>query len=174
MRKTFSFFVLIFSIYFSNITLSNESIYYIDLDFVMNNSLAGKSLAKQLDKKSKSYSEKFKKTESSLKEEESKLVAQKKIIDKEDFDKKVILFTQKVSKYKKERSDILNNLSKQKIKAQKILINKLTPILADYAKKNSISFILPKQSIIVGKTELDLTKSIIEILNEQVKSLNLE
>jgi len=140
----------------------------------MNNSLAGKSIVKQLDKKSKSYLDNFNKEATNFKKEEAKLIAQKNIINQTEFDKKVKLFTEKVSKYKLKHSDVLTNFSKQKINAQQDLVNKLTPILANYAKKNSISFIIPKQNIIIGKTELDLTKKIITILNKQVKSINLE
>ena len=144
------------------------------MQFIMNNSLAGKSIVKQLDKKSKSYLDNFNKEATNFKKEEAKLIAQKNIINQTEFDKKVKLFTEKVSKYKLKHSDVLTNFSKQKINAQQDLVNKLTPILANYAKKNSISFIIPKQNIIIGKTELDLTKKIITILNKQVKSINLE
>jgi Skp family chaperone for outer membrane proteins len=174
MKKTIGYLALVFTICFSSVVLSKEQIYYIDMDFIMNNSLAGKSIVKQLEQKSKSYSDTIKKNESNLKKEEAKLIAQKNIINQTEFDKKLKLFTEKVSKYKLKHSDVLTNFSKQKINAQQDLVNKLTPILANYAKKNSISFIIPKQNIIIGKTELDLTKKIITILNKQVKSINLE
>ena len=41
-------------------------------------------------------------------------------------------------------------------------------------EKNSISFILPKQNIIIGKSELDLTKIIIEILNKETQTIKLK
>ena len=106
--------------------------------------------------------------------EEEKLISQKNILDKVKFDEKAKIFTKKISKYKKNRNLAINKLSKQKLEAQKNLINLLTPILADYADKNSISYLIPKQSIIMGKTELDLTKIILEIFNSKVKRINLK
>ena len=47
------------------------------------------------------------------------------------------------------------------------------PILVDYSSDNSISFILPKQSIIIGKSEFDITKNIIEVLDKKIKSIKL-
>ena len=44
------------------------------------------------------------------------------------------------------------------------------PIVVDYSSDNSISFILPKQSIIIGKSEFDITQNIIEVLNKKIKS----
>jgi len=174
MKKTIGYLALVFTICFSSVVLSKEQIYYIDMDFIMNNSLAGKSIVKQLEQKSKSYSDTIKKNESNLKKEEAKLIAQKNILDKNEFDKKIDLFNQKISKFKIQRSNTLKNFTKKKADAQRILINKLTQIIANYAAENSISFILPKQNIIIGKTELDLTKSIIIILNTEVKSINLK
>ena len=174
MKKTIGYLALVFTICFSSVVLSKEQIYYIDMDFIMNNSLAGKSIVKQLEQKSKSYSDTIKKNESNLKKEEAKLIAQKNILDKNEFDKKIDLFNQKISKFKTQRSNTLKNFAKKKADAQRILINKLTQIIANYAAENSISFILPKQNIIIGKTELDLTKSIIIILNTEVKSINLK
>jgi outer membrane protein len=139
----------------------------------MNNSLAGKSIIKQLENENKSFSNSFKKTEENLKKDETKLISQKNILEKKEFDEKVILFQKKVTEYRNERQTILNNFSSKKNNAQKVLIEKLIPILAEYSESNSISMILPKQNIIIGKSNLDLTKTVIDILNEKVKSIKL-
>ena len=59
-------------------------------------------------------------------------------------------------------------------RAQSNLINLLTPILEIYSKKNSISIIIPKKNIIIAKSELDLTDTILEILDSKVKTLKLK
>ena len=174
MNKTFKYLIFISSFFFSNIALSNNNIYYIDMNFIMNNSLAGKSIVNQLEIKKKSNFDSFKKEETDLKNEETKLLSQKNILDKDEFKEKVILFKEKVSKYNKKRNKILNNLKNNKNNAQQALTKKLTPILANYAKDNSISFILSKQDIIIGKTELDLTNVIIEILNKEIKTVKIK
>ena len=94
--------------------LSSESFYHIDIDFVLNNSLAGKSIIKQLENKDKSNKDIFKKNETELKKKETKLISQKSILEKKEFNEKVALFAKEVSVYKKERADILNNFSKKK------------------------------------------------------------
>jgi outer membrane protein len=174
MNRKLLYFVFILSIFISNKAISSEGIYYIDMDYIMNNSLAGKSIVKQLEKKNNSYSETIKKIEADLKKEETKLISQKNILDSEEFKKRALSFQEKVTKYRNDRKENSNNLTMQKNKAQQNLIMNLTPILGDYAKKNSISFILPKQSIIIGKSELDLTNKILEILNEQIKTIELK
>ena len=66
----------------------------------------------------------------------------------------------------------INDISKNKNIAQKTLVDILSPILAEYAQKNSISYIISKQNILIGKTELDLTNTILEILNLKIKNID--
>ena len=173
MTNFIKYLIIIFYILFNNVALSQENIYYVDMDSIMNNSLAGKSIIKQLENENKSFSNSFKKTEENLKKDKTKLISQKNILEKKEFDEKVILFQKKVTEYRNERQTILNNFSSKKNNAQKVLIEKLIPILAEYSESNSISMILPKQNIIIGKSNLDLTKTVINILNEKVKSIKL-
>ena len=174
MNKAGIFLIFIINIFFSNIATSSENIYFIDMTFIMNNSLAGKSIIKQLDKKQKTYTSTFKKTEIDLKKEETKLISQKNILAKKDFDVKVNLFTEKISLYRKKQQETLESFSKKKVEAQNNLTKQIIPILADYSKEKSISLILPKQSIIIGKSELDLTNEIILILDKEIKTVELK
>ena len=159
---------------YSNIALSNNNIYFIDIDFVMNNSLAGKSIIKELNEINKSSQNKFKKIEKNLLDEEKKIISKKNILSKQEYLKEAELFKKKVEDYKLSRNKKINDISVMKNNSQKKLTEILTPILAEYAKKNSISYIIPKQNIIIGKSELDLTKTIIEILNSKIKKINLQ
>ena len=140
----------------------------------MNNSLAGKSIIEQLEKKNKSYSDEFKKEEIDLKKEETNLISQKKLLNENEFKDKVNLFNKKVATYNKKRNEILNDLSRQRNDAQITLNKKLTPIVGKYAVDNSIAFMLSKENIIIGKNELDLTNVIIEILNKEIKTIKLK
>ena len=53
-------------------------------------------------------------------------------------------------------------------------MNILQEILAEYASKNSITFILKKSNIIIGKSELDITKEIMNTINKKIKTINLD
>ena len=82
MTNFIKYLIIIFYILFNNVALSQENIYYVDMDSIMNNSLAGKSIIKQLEKENKSFSNSFKKTEENLKKDETKLISQKNILEK--------------------------------------------------------------------------------------------
>jgi Skp family chaperone for outer membrane proteins len=165
-----SFFILIS---YSNPTWANQSILFIDMNYLMNNSIAGKSIFNQLKKRNESNIINFKKTEKDLQSEESKIISQKNILNVKEYQNKVNNFQKKVSKYQTERNNKNENLSKQKIKAQQKLLNAINPILKDYSKNNSVSYILPKKSIIIGQSDLDITKKIILLLDKSIKKINI-
>ena len=169
------FRLLIFYLFFySNLVNASENIAYLDLPFLMNTSEAGKSISSQLKKKHQSNLKKFKETEESLKKEEAKIISQKNILEKDEYQKKITLLREKVMKYRGTRKKAINELNENKIKAEKKLIEALTPILANYSKEKSISLIIQKKNIIIGKSELDITKQILTLLNKETKDIKLD
>ena len=58
-KKTSIYLTTAFILFYTNIALSNNNIYYLDIDYLMNNSLAGKSIIKKLDEKTKFNKKKF-------------------------------------------------------------------------------------------------------------------
>ena len=65
------------------------------------------------------------------------------------------------------------NINKLRIEATSKLISKLSPILQEYAKKNSISLILQKKNIIMGKKEIEITEEILSITNNEIKEIKI-
>ena len=53
------------------------------------------------------------------------------------------------------------------------MLKTLNKILSTYAAENKISLIIQKKNIIVGKYSLDITEVIMDILNKEIKSINL-
>ena len=173
--KIRSLLLLIFFIFFSKISLSHEkSIVYIDLNKIMNNSIAGKSITSQLENNHKKNISKFKNIEEELKKEEAEIISQKNVITKEEFEKKIIDLRDKANKFRKERNDNINNLNNQRLEATSKMITLVRPILSEFSDKNSISLIIDKKNIIIGKTLLDITDDILKIVDEKVGKIQLD
>ena len=79
---------------------------------------------------------------------------------------------EEIKKYKNDKNKILKKLNNEKIKYTKEVLNYLNPIITEFVKKNSISIVLPKKNIIVGKNDLDITEDIMILLNNKVKEIN--
>ena len=175
MIKIKSLLLLIFFIFFSKISLSEENkIVYIDLNKIMNNSIAGKSITSQLENNHKKNISKFKKIEEELKSEEAEIISQKNVITKEEFEKKIIDLRDKANKFRKERNNNINNLNNQRLEATSKMITLIRPILSEFSDKNSISLIIDKKNIIIGKTLLDITDDILKIIDEKIGKIQLD
>jgi Skp family chaperone for outer membrane proteins len=64
--------ILFLFISYSQLSFANENMFHIDIDYIMNNSIAGKSIITQLDNINKKNLSELKKIEDDLKKEEKK------------------------------------------------------------------------------------------------------
>ena len=153
---------------------SSEKIVYLDVEKIMQKSIAGKSIIAQLKKKRESSISNFKKKEKEIMDKEKKLIAQKNVLSKEEFESKIIELRKDISNYQKERNKTSNDIARSRVKASTNLISKLTPILEDYSKKNSIRIIVQKKNIVMGKKEDDITKDILDLVNQKIKNIKID
>jgi Skp family chaperone for outer membrane proteins len=152
---------------------ANETIVYVDMNKIMRTSLVGKSLNNKLKKFNETNLKKFTKTLENLKLEEKKLLKQKNVIDGNEFQEKANKIQSGFNEYKKSIDDYNKNLNKKTINSKAVILKNLTPILSEFAKKNSTSLILNKKNVIIGKTSLDITDKIIKELNNKIKDIKL-
>ena len=153
---------------------SSEKIVYLDVEKIMQDSIAGKSIIAQLKKKREASISKFQKKEKEIIEKEKKLISQKNVLSKEEFESKLKELRSDISNYQKDRNKTNNEIARSRVKTSTKLINKLTPILEEYSKKNSIRIIVQKKNIVMGKKEDDITKDILELVNQKVKNIKID
>ena len=174
MKHFVKFFVVTFFLFICTQTIAEEKIVYIDMKYILNNSKAGKGAQDFLQKTFKEKQKKYADLEKKLKKEEEDLLSQKTVLLKEDFTKKMNNLRKKVIDYQTDRRNALEKISQQKASARTSLLKKLDPMLTSYIKENSISVILDKKNVLLGNSELDITKTIIEKLNKELPSLSLK
>ena len=143
------------------------------MQFIMDKSLAGQSLKKQLENLHKKNLDTFKKKEDYLKKKEQDVLAKKNILSKDEFQKEISNLRSEVKKYNSDRNEKINSLTKKRLSSMQKIIKKLSPILAEYSKEKNISIIMDKKNIIVGKTELNITEEILALLDSKIKKIKL-
>ena len=98
LNKLFSIFLLFFL--FTNTSYSNESVAYIDIDFILKNSDIGKKSLEKINTQNNINIQDLKKKEKILKDLEIEIANKKNIISKEAFDKEVIIFRKNIDQFK--------------------------------------------------------------------------
>ena len=163
-------FIIIFFLKFS-FAFGQVSVVYIDINFILNNSLAGKSLKENINFIQNDHLEKFNKIEKDLITKENNLNSKKNIIEKKEFEKKIMDLKNDIKNYRLDRKKSMDVINKIKINNTKKILKHLNPIITKYVEENSISIVLPKKNIIVGKKNLDITDTILILFNSEIKTI---
>ena len=164
--------IILFFIFFP--ASAENNIAYLDISLMMSKSLAGQSIQKQLETKHKKNIENFKKKEKEFKDKEEKILAKKNVLSKVDFEKKISKLRTEVKDFRIKRKEAIDSLTKKRLESIQNLLDILSPILGEYSKEKNISVIIDKKYIIVGKTELNITNEILNLLDEKVKKISLD
>ena len=161
-----------FSLIIHQSNADNLKIVFVDMDKIIATSNAGKKIQDSLDKFANKENQKFDKTESELKKKEQEILKQKNIISKEELDKKVKSFQEELTKLRNDKVNFNRSIIKKNKEATNKMVNAINKILTKYAADNSVSLIIQKKNIIIGKSDMDITTQILKEFNNQVKSVN--
>ena len=99
---------------FTPSSFSQDQIVYLDLDYVVVNTKAGKSILNELENSKNIALSKFEKKGKELKKIEEEINKQKNIISEDELRKKLIEFRKEVSNYQKNRQTVINDFNQKK------------------------------------------------------------
>ena len=77
-----------------------------------------------------------------------------------------------INEYTNQKNKFNNEIDEKKIKYTKVVLNVLNPIISKYVEDNSITIVFPKKNIIIAKKNLDITSTIMNLLNNQLKEID--
>ena len=167
-------FIFLLLIFFNNKVFAENKTVYLNLNYILNNSIAGKVLNEEISKQQKSNSSIFEKNEKKLKNEQDSIIKQKNLLKEDEYNKRIKNLKVEFDLYKKNRKKKLDELNNKIIKSKNSFMESLQITLSEYAKENDISLVVQKKNILLGKTELDITKDFIKIFNEKIKIIELK
>ncbi len=150
-----------------------SDVYFIDYSKVMNESTAGKKAQDYLKNFLNNSNKKFNDTAKKLKDEENKIISQKNALSKEEYKKKADALRKKVFELNKGRDKLIRDVAAKRKKAGDEMLKKLNPILGKYMEDNNIPVVIDKKNVLMGNKKFEITSQIIEILNKEFKSINL-
>ena len=172
MNFRFKLIIILISCFINNVAYSNETLAYVDMDLIMNKSIVGKSISVILKKENESNIEYFKKREKELQNKEKKLISQQNILDQSELEAQLKSLQIEANEYRKIKSKRINDLSTKKMNVTKKLLENINPILSEFADKNSISILMQKKDIVIGKTTLDKTEDILKLIDKKIKKID--
>ena len=170
MSRIVKLFFFCFFLFVSSYSYSvEEKIVYLNLDYIYQKSIPGKLILEELNKNRKLNIEKFKEKESEIRATEQDLIKKKNILSKEEFDLKVLTLNEEMQKYNKSREKAFLEFDENKKKKLNDFLVKITPLIENYVKENSINIVLNQKNLFIASKKFDITDQIIQIVNENIK-----
>ena len=160
--------LIIFLLNFSFNAYSSEIIAYLDIDSVFKNTNVGKQIIKNLEKENEKNTSNLKKKESELLKKEKDLINKKKIISADEFNNQLSILSSNIKIFKKNRKNTLAAFEKNKNLEIKNFFDKVNPVLKQYMNDNSIKIIIDKKNVLLATDALDITDSIIDLINKKL------
>ncbi len=165
-RKLKIILAIIFTFFLVNTVSAQDKIAFVDLTYIYSNSEIGKKIIKEVQSKKKIINKEFLEFKKKLDKEKEKLIAQKNVLAENEFKQKYNELEKNVDKYNK----IIDKKNKELIdyqnKSKKEFAITLKSTLEKYSKENSISMILRKENLLIGKNSLDVTQDILKMFNK--------
>ena len=165
MKKILFFFLIISS--FTLDVYSDDKIFYLDVDKVLNESNKGKKIIKELDTLNKENIRQFESKEKELKEIEQNISNVKNIISKEDLTIKINDLKKKISNYNFNKEKKIKEFEKKKNQELKTFLEQITPVIEKFMEVNSINIILDKKNLFIANSKFDITTQIIKLIDEK-------
>ena len=140
-------FVYILIIFFSIISISksSENIAYLDLDNIVKNTKAGKSIINKLKVSKDSALKKFEQKEKELKKAEEDINKQKNVLSKEELKNKISDFRKEIASFRNDREKLIKDFNTKKIQEFDKFFKKITPIIGEYVAEKKIDIVLKKK-----------------------------
>ncbi len=169
------FFAKIFFLFIlMGISCANENIRFININYIVNNSEAGKSLNKIIENKSKKILSELSDLGKKIENKKDKIISQKNILKKEEYEKLVKTYDDEVKRYNNIRKKKNEDFNEFRINSQKKIVQTLNPIIKSFLEKESIQILLQKDKIIFGDDKLDITEEILKIFNDKHKKIKFD
>ena len=166
-KRFFTIFIVLFV--FIPSSFSQDQIVYLDLDYVVVNTKAGKSILKKLEDSKKIALSKFEKKGKELKKIEEEINKQKNIISEDELRKKLIEFRKEVSTYQKNKQKVVNEFNEKKRSEFDEFFKKITPIIENYVSEKKIDIVLDKKNIFIASKKKNITQEIIKIIDSKIE-----
>ena len=167
------FIIVIFFIPIKKV-LAEDKIAFIDLNYLYINSTAGKDINEQIENKKKKINTQLEEYKKKIESEKQTLFAQKNVIAEDEYKKKLIDIESNIKEFNSNIATKQKELAEYNNKTKVEFSNELRIILEDYLKNNSISMIIRKENLLIGKKNLDITKDILELFNKNVKKISVQ
>jgi len=165
---------LVFVLLFLHQPCFANQIAAVDVQNILDNSLALKDLSTQADQKMQSLQDESNQKLQELKKEEEALIQSKGKVPPDDIRKKSTNFENKIQDAKKYAQSQKTKLDKAYSNGIMQINNVITQIIEDICKIKGCIVVLPTSQLLYADPNLNITQEVIDKLNTTIKNIKLD
>jgi len=159
--------IIIFFLFFSGKTFADNTVVFVDINFLIENSNFGKKISQDLNKIYNNNTKKINLIEKKLIDQENEIKKVQNIISKEELNNKITKLRKDLNILDEEKKNTSKKFNDMKNTKFKDFFDAINPLISDYMEKKSINIIIEKKNIFIGKNTHDITNEILEIINSK-------
>jgi outer membrane protein len=168
------FFLISVILLSTNNLKAEDQVAYLDIDFILTNTIAGKLLLENLKKQEEIKIKKFKIDEEKFRNNEKKILAKKNLVSVEEIKKEMNELKIEFQKYNNGKKKEIDSLKKKRNTNIINFINSINPIIEKYMTDNSIYMLLDKKNVFIAKNDYDITQKLIKLIDNQIKTFEIK
>jgi len=168
------FFLTVIILLSINNLKAEDKIAYLDIDFILTNTIAGKLLLENLNKQEEIKINKFKIDDEKFRNNEKKILAKKNLVSVEEIKKEMNELQIEYQKYNNDKKKEIDSLKKKRNTNIINFINSINPIIEKYMTDNSIYILMDKKNIFIAKNDYDITQKLIKLIDNQIKTFEIK
>ena len=168
------FFLTVIILLSINNLKAEDKIAYLDIDFILTNTIAGKLLLENLKKQEDIKINKFKIDDEKFRNNEKKILAKKNLVSVEEIKKEMNELQIEYQKYNNDKKKEIDSLKKKRNTNIINFINSINPIIEKYMADNSIYILMDKKNIFIAKKDYDITQKLIKLIDNQIKTFEIK
>ena len=150
------------------------SIAVVDVEKVLNDSRAGKSIQAQLTARREAFQKEFASRENKLVEAEKKLIEEKAEMPADEFATKRREFEQQLLETRNLFQKRRNSLDKGLNGALTDLRKNIIQVTAEVADEKDYKVVLTRDSVVIVEKEMDITETVLKRLDAKIQTIKLD
>lgn len=150
------------------------SIAVVNIQQIMRESTAAKSVREQLESKQKAFQAEITKKEEALQKEDQELAKQQSVLSKEAFAEKAKAFRAKATEVQKEvqsKKALLDSAFERSLNDIQKAVNE---VIAGLAKEKGFTLALPTSQVLYADDKMDISKEVLSRLNAKLPKLDVK
>jgi outer membrane protein len=168
------FFLTVIILLSINNLKAEDKVAYLDIDFILTNTIAGKLLLENLKKQEEIKINKFKIDDEKFRNNEKKILAKKNLVSAEEIKKEMNELQIEYQKYNNDKKKEIDSLKKKRNTNIINFINSINPIIEKYMTDSSIYMLIDKKNVFIANNDYDITKKLIELIDNQIKTIEIK